>query len=131
MNSAIESIIQITFSRSNEGSIHFGQVVEALLSAGVESYWVDYRACRTTYYLPNGQTYSLDMVAPQAGIARAFSAPDIQAAIRAAQQGEVLYPEFKRRSQAAGCIGYMVWLQGRHVSYYGRNGEAHIERFPD
>ena len=53
------------------------------------------------------------------------------AAIRAAQQGEVLYPEFKRRSQAAGCIGYMAWLQGRHVNYYGRNGEAHIERFPD
>ncbi|MGG5872250.1 hypothetical protein [Pseudomonas peli] len=131
MSNAIESIIQITFSRSNEGSIHFGQVVEALLAAGVESYWVDYRACRATYYLPSGQTHSLGMDAPEAGIDRPFSAPAIQAAIRAAQQGEVLYPEFKRRSQAAGCIGYMAWLQGRHVSYFGRNGETHIERFPD
>ena len=40
-------------------------------------------------------------------------------------------PEFKKLSQAGGCVGYMVWLAGRHVTYYGRRGETHVELFPD
>jgi hypothetical protein len=43
----------------------------------------------------------------------------------------VMYPEFKRLSQRAGCVGYVVWIAGRHVSYHGRRGEVHVERFPD
>ena len=31
---------------------------------------------------------------------------------------------------SAGCIGYMVWIAGRHVSYFGRQGEVYIEPFP-
>ena len=42
-----------------------------------------------------------------------------------------MYPEFKKLSRQAGCIGYTVWIAGRHVSYYGRKGETHVERFPD
>jgi hypothetical protein len=42
-----------------------------------------------------------------------------------------MYPEFKRLSEQAGCIGYIVWITGRHVTYFGRNGETHVERFPD
>jgi hypothetical protein len=30
-----------------------------------------------------------------------------------------------------GCVGYTVWMAGRHVSYYGRKGETYIERFPE
>jgi hypothetical protein len=43
----------------------------------------------------------------------------------------VMYPEFKKLSQQAGCVGYTVWIAGRHVTYVGRRGETHIERFPD
>ncbi len=34
-------------------------------------------------------------------------------------------------NQVAGCVAYTVWVTGQHVSYFGRNGETHIERFPD
>lgn len=131
MDRAIDSVIKETLDSSNAGRIHFGQVVVNLLGVGVESYNVDYRACRATYYMPGGDTLTLTMEKPTIGIAGQFSAPAIKTAILGAQRGEVKYPEFKRLSQAAGCIGYTVWLTGRHVAYYGRNGEIHVEYFPD
>ena len=42
-----------------------------------------------------------------------------------------MYPEFKKLSQAGGCVGYVVWIAGRHVTYVGRKGETHVEKFPD
>ncbi len=130
-NDSCRALIQSTFTASNNGSIHFGQVIGQLISAGVEAYQVDYRAGRATYYLPNGATFDLDFTRPQQGIADTFDVAAIRAAIRGAQQGTVMYPEFKVLSQQAGCIGYTVWIAGRHVSYFGRRGEVHIERFPD
>jgi uncharacterized protein YbcV (DUF1398 family) len=52
------------------------------------------------------------------------------AAILGAQQGRVMYPEFKLLLQQAGCVGYTVSIAGRNVAYLGRRGETHIERFP-
>lgn len=124
-------VIQQTFTASNNGAIHFGQVIGQLASVGVEAYQVDYRAGRATYYLPSGDTIDLDFARPEHGIAEVFSVEALRAAISGAQQGQVMYPEFKRLSQQAGCIGYTVWIAGRHVSYVGRRGEVHIERFPD
>jgi len=131
MEASTVTAIKEAFAGSNEGRMHFGQVVATLMQAGIESYHADYRAQRISYYLPNGETLNLDMHAPQTDIAEHFDADALVAAIRAAQRGEVMYPEFKHRSQAAGCIGYIVWISGRHVTYFGRNGETHIERFPN
>lgn len=65
-------------------------------------------------------------------ITRASSCPaPIPAATRGAQAGRVKYLEFKRLSQVAGCASYTVWIAGRHVMYYGRQGKMHVERFPD
>lgn len=130
MKPAVETLIRHIFQQSGDGRMHFGQVVAALLEAGVESYGVDYRAARVTYFLPDGDTLDLALEGEPAAVAGAFSAEALIAAIRAAQRGDVMYPQFKKLSQAAGCIGYTVWLSGRHVSYYGRNGEVHIEHFP-
>lgn len=115
---------------SSEGRLHFGQVVALMQQAGVEAYWADYRTRRTTYYLPDGETHSLELAMPDVVIAADFDVGAIQAAIRGAQQGTVAYPEFKRLSCAAGCVGYTVWIAGRHASYYGRKGDTHVERFP-
>lgn len=131
MEPAIQSIICETLNASNEGRIHFGQVVGNLVSAGVESYAVDYRASRVTYYMPSRETLTLELQVPKADIATEFSGAGIKAAILGAQRGEVMYPEFKQLSQTAGCVGYTVWLAGRHVVYYGRKGETHIEQFPN
>jgi len=131
MHATTERLIRDTLQASNEGRMHFGQVIGSLIDAGVESYAVDYRACRASYYLPEGAPLTLDTDAPEVPIGRPFDAAAMVAAIRGAQAGKVMYPEFKRLSQAAGCVGYTVWIAGRHVSYHGRRGETHVENFPD
>ena len=131
MNEITLSTIRATFEASNKGSIHFGQVIGQLVDAGVESYHVDYRSGRTTYYLPDGSTADFEFERPQHGIADAFDGDVLRAAILGAQEGRVMYPEFKSLSQGAGCAAYTVWIVGRHVVYIGRRGETHIERFPD
>ncbi len=131
MNESTRATIQATFDASNQGTIHFGQVISQLVSAGVESYHVDYRSGRATYYLPDGTTVDFTFEHPQHGIADAFDGDAVRAAILGAQEGRVMYPEFKRLSQQAGCVGYTVWIAGRHVTYLGRRGETHVERFPN
>lgn len=131
MDESILSTIRNTFEASNQGRIHFGQVIGQLVEVGVESYHVDYRSGRTTYYLPDGSTADFNFERPPHAIADAFDGAAVHAAIVGAQQGRVMYPEFKILSQRAGCVAYTVWITGRYVVYLGRRGEAHIERFPD
>lgn len=131
MNHETIASIEHTFAASNEGNIHFGQVVGQLIQAGVEAYHVDYRGRRATYYMPNGEFHAIDTGEPELQPAEEFSPEGLIAAILGAQAGAVKYPEFKRLSQAAGCASYTVWIAGRHVTYFGRKGEAHIEKFPD
>ncbi|MES2190683.1 MAG: DUF1398 family protein [Pseudomonadota bacterium] len=115
---------------SYAGTIGFGEVVMGLMLAGVESYFADYRTATTTYYLPSGENRSLKLAVPPVSIPDEFDAAAVQAAIRGAQAGKVKYPEFMALSMAAGCVGYIVWISGRHVCYFGRKGQTHIEPFP-
>ena len=115
---------------SKDGSAHFPDIVAALAGVGVESYFADYRANATTYYLPDGQTHAVALAPPDVAIADGFDAEAVLQAIRGAQSGRVMYPEFLRLSRAAGCVGYVVWIAGRHVTYFGRRGEMHVEHFP-
>jgi uncharacterized protein YbcV (DUF1398 family) len=114
---------------SSLGKLHFGEVLRRLDAAGVESYHADYRDGQTRYYLPGGETTAV-LLGHHPPIGEAFDAAALQEAIRGSQRGEVLYPEFVQRSCAAGCVGYVVWIAGRHVTYFGRRGEQHVERFP-
>lgn len=116
--------------RSHEGTIDFGSVVVKLTAAGVESYHADYRRGETTYYTAAGASHVITTAPDETPIADAFVAADVQAAVRGAQRGEVRYPEFVRRTRAAGCVGYVVWLAGRQVQYFGRRGEIHVEHMP-
>jgi uncharacterized protein YbcV (DUF1398 family) len=131
MNENTRVVIQSIFEASNQGRIHFGEVIAHLIDAQVESYNVDYRSGRTTYYLPDGTTLDFGFERPPEGIAETFDGNAVRAAILGAQQGRVMYPEFKQLSQRAGCVGYTVWIVGRHVTYHGRRGETHVERFPN
>jgi uncharacterized protein YbcV (DUF1398 family) len=54
----------------------------------------------------------------------------VVAAIRGAQTDTIRYPEFMKRSAAAGVIAYWAFLSGRKVIYFGRKGELHVEEFP-
>ena len=130
MNDATRQTIERCARSSKDGSAHFPDIVAALAGVDVESYFADYRADVTTYYLPDGSTHAVALVPPDVAIADAFDAAGVQQAIRGAQSGRVMYPEFLRLSRAAGCVGYVTWIAGRHVSYFGRRGETHVERFP-
>lgn len=99
--------------------------------AHVESYQVDYRSGRTTYFLAVEEAFGLVGARLATAIGRPFDVAALRTAILGTQQGKVLYPQFKRLSQAAGCVGCRVWITGRHVTYWGRQGEVHVERFPD
>ena len=131
MKQDTQATILTAANGSAEGRLHFGQVIELMLQAGVESYMADYRARRTTYYMPDGETFEVAMDDGRIDVARAFSADGVRAAVRGAQQGILMYPEFKRLTGSAGCVGYAVWIEGRRVDYFGRKGETHVERFPD
>ena len=131
MDENTRAVIQATFEVSNQGRIHFGEVLARLGGVQVESYHVDYRSGRATGYMPDGSTLDFGFERPAQGIAETFDGDAVRAAIVGAQQGRVMYPEFKRLSQRAGCVGYTVWIVGRHVRYLGRRGESHVERFPD
>lgn len=131
MNTHSEQLIRDAAKGSSEGRLHFGQVLGMLTEAGVESYLVDYRAQRTSYHVKHGSPLEIETPMPDAPIADQWDVAALQAAIRGSQQGVVRYPEFKLLSKQAGCVGYVVWLAGRHVTYFGRRGEQHVERFPN
>jgi uncharacterized protein YbcV (DUF1398 family) len=131
MQDSTRAAIRTTFDASNAGTIHFGEVIGRLVALGVESYHVDYRAGRSTYFMPDGASLDLPFNGPSGPVADAFDAAAVRAAVVDAQQGRVMYPQFKELTRQAGCAGYTVWIAGRHVSYFGRRGETHVERFPD
>jgi uncharacterized protein YbcV (DUF1398 family) len=130
IDTTVQAVIEECAIRSHEGSIDFATVVAKLTAVGVESYHADYRHKETTYYLPGGETYVIKLSPPSVSIAGQFDVKGIHDAIRGAQCGEVRYQEFMRLTMASGCIGYIVWVAGRHVQYLGRRGEVHTEHFP-
>ena len=115
---------------SAAGRIHFGEVVARLMAAGVERYHADYSRRENTYYWPDGNSCVVPMEHEPATIAAEFSAEGVEGAVRQAQRGEIMYPEFTRQVLAAGCVGYFVQISGKCVQYFGRNGEVHTEWFP-
>jgi uncharacterized protein YbcV (DUF1398 family) len=129
MDSSVTDVLEQCAHDAYAGSIGFDTVVERLAGVGIEAYLADFRARTTTYYLPGGDIHVLTLRTPAIAIPGAFDEQLLQAAIRGAQSGEVKYPEFLGRAMGAGCVGYVVWIAGQHVSYFGRRGELHVEPF--
>jgi uncharacterized protein YbcV (DUF1398 family) len=115
---------------TQQGKMTFPQVVKGLLEVGVESYLVDFATKQKTHYLTDGTTHTVPMILNPDPIAVEFDGAGLVAAIRGAQADTVRYPEFVKRSTAAGVIGYWAFLTGKRVIYFGRKGEQHIEEFP-
>lgn len=130
MDPETRAVIEAGVAASLAGSGNFGEHVAALMRRGVESYRVDFRQRSSSYFMPSGEAHSVPLNTVEAPIADAFDQPAIVAAIRGSQQGVVKFPEFVERVMGAGCVGYIVWIAGRHVAYFGRRGETHLEQFP-
>jgi uncharacterized protein YbcV (DUF1398 family) len=116
---------------TQQGKMTFPQVVQGLLEVGVESYLVDFATKQKTHYLEDGTTHTVPMILEPGPIVAEFDGIRLVAAIRGAQEDTVRYPEFVKRSTAAGVIGYWAFLSGKRVVYFGRKGEQHIEEFPN
>ncbi len=129
MTSELQQLIEISMKNSHRTPGGFGALIGTLAAHGIESYRVDFREGSATHFLPSGASHRVSLAESQGAIADAFDDAALAAAIRAAQAGELLYPEFVERSQRAGCIGYAVWIAGRKVAYFGRRGETHVEYF--
>jgi len=124
-------IIVETARATLAGTIAFPEVVAKLLAAGVEYYHVDYVTLRKTFYGASGGIVisPIDYEGLPA-VAADFDAKRLRAAILDSQQHGQKYRDFTRRVMEAGVQGYFAFLRGKRVTYLGRTGDQHTERFP-
>lgn len=130
MNAEQTAAIRACVAASLAGTLQFPQIVQQLISIGVERYHADYSRQETTYYLTSGESLVVEVPHEAQPTAMEFSASAVEQAVRQSQRGEHSYRDFVRKTQAAGCVGYFVQLTGRRVIYFGRCGESHVELFP-
>jgi uncharacterized protein YbcV (DUF1398 family) len=123
-------IMRHALHESESGKLTFPEVIAALAAENIEGYHKDLIRREVTYYLADGRTHTEPMTLPARPIPEAFSADALISAIRAAQSDEVRYPEFITRAMQAGTAAYRVFIPGRRVLYFGRQGDLHIEHFP-
>lgn len=131
MDITTQKVIEESVAASYAGTRDFPTHVATVADRGIESYRVDFRQLASTYFLPSGEWHTVRMPAHPTPIQDSFDAAQIIGAIRAIQQQRIQYREFVDRVMSAGCVGYVTWIAGRHVTYFGRRGEVHVERFLD
>jgi uncharacterized protein YbcV (DUF1398 family) len=131
MDARVVSVMEECSKASDESALTFPQVVGKLMEAGIEWYHADLLRSEKTYYMPDGESRAIPNAAVSRAPARQFSAPAVDAAVRAIQAQSIDYKEFCERIGAAGCVGYFVSFPGRQAIYFGRTGESHIEPFPN
>jgi len=113
------------------GTITFPEVVGRLLETGVEYYHVDYVALRKTFYSADGEVITTSILYEGLPpVAADFDAAQLRAAILDSQRHSLPYRDFTRRAMEAGVQGYIAFLRGQRVTYWGRAGDQHTEWFP-
>ena len=132
MSEPLTATAQRCLDAAYAGTMDFPTIVRALIEAGFEGYDVDYRRGTSTYFLASGESVQLTLPTSDAHVAAAFSAPDVERAVREAQTKApgYTYAGFSAKVKAAGCAGYMVSFLGKRVVYFGRTAETHVEHFP-
>ena len=114
-----------------DGSIPFPEVVRRLMETGVEYYHVDYVALQKTYYSASGEIIKTPITYEGLpAVSADFNADALRMAIFDSQQNGQHYRNFTTRAINAGVQGYMAFLRGQRVTYWGRNGDQHTEWFP-
>jgi uncharacterized protein YbcV (DUF1398 family) len=126
------SIAETCLHAAHDGSLSFPEIVGKLVAAGFEGYTVDCRRNSQTFYLPDGDSVTMDMQPSAGNVAAAFDATEVARLVRWAQANpaDYSYVAFCEKAKAAGCAGYLVSFPGRRVVYFGRTAEIHVEHFP-
>ena len=63
-------------------------------------------------------------------VAPEFDTAALRANILDSQRNGQKYREFTQRAMAGGVQGYIAFLRGKRVTYWGRTGDQHTEWFP-
>lgn len=128
-----EAVARACLKGAESDAMTFPQIVGTLLDAGFESYAVDLRRARATYYRPDGEAIELATHRVEASVAPVLDTSLLQAAIGEAQRlaPGYSYRGFCEKAALAGCAGYVVSFSGRRALYIGRTAETHMEHFPD
>ena len=114
-----------------DGSMAFAEIVGRLIETGVEYYHVDYVALQKTFYSATGEMIKTPITYENLpSIAADFDVDALKAAILDSQQNRQHYKDFSKRVMNAGVQGYMAFLRGKRVTYWGRGGDNHTEWFP-
>lgn len=125
MDSCVKRVIERCSNALNQGCVSLAQVIDKLGEAGIESCHADYRIPALVFYAADGDSYDLPLPMPGEPIAAGFDRPALQSALEAASGGVLGFPEFKRCTLEAGCVGFFIWLDGWHATFLGRHGEIH------
>ncbi|HEY6465215.1 MAG TPA: DUF1398 family protein [Candidatus Acidoferrales bacterium] len=124
------SVIQDALEKALERKITFPEIIATLTKEGIESYHVDFLRNEVRYYTKGGESLVVNASFVHRGVAGEFSAEKLEAINRKVQAGEAFYADFVRQGTAAGCACYVVYLNGKLVRYFGRDGGEHIQHFP-
>ncbi|MBL9154783.1 MAG: DUF1398 family protein [Verrucomicrobiales bacterium] len=113
------------------GTMPFPEIVGKLIEVGVEYYHVDYVTLRKTFYSTTGDVVISPITyegLPE--VSKDFDRNSLRAAIYDSQHNGQHYRDFTIRAIKAGVQGYIAFLRGRRVTYWGRVGDQHTEWFP-
>lgn len=125
------TVIHTAAAATLAGTMPFPQVVEALLATGVEYYHVDYVSACKRFYDAAGACVVTPVVYPDLPpVAAELDVEALRANIHDSQQRDQPYHAFTTRAMNAGVIGYIAFLRGHRVTYFGRRGDQHTEWFP-
>lgn len=126
-----KTTIQSVIDRALEKAITFPEILATLQKEGVESYHVDFLRNEFRYYARNGESLATDVALVHDGVAPAFSTEKLENINKRVQSGQAWYPDLVKEGAAAGCAYYIVYLHGRKVRYFGRDGDEYIQYFPN
>ena len=132
MDAQLRMIAETCLNASYDKSMAFPEIVGTLIEAGFEGYVVDYRCGTTTYFLPDGDSVTLENRPSEGSVAPLFDGAGVASQVKWAQANpsDYSYAAFCKNVKAFGCAGYMVSFPGRRVLYFGRTAETHVEHFP-
>jgi len=125
-------IIDELTERSLAGTITFPEQIKELIANNIERYSVDLAGLTKSAYDINGESYihSFSFDPGTSAVAEHFDVQALKDAILDSQKGVTTYQRFLHRAMAAGCCFYEVFITGKKVIYFGRNGDLHTEYFP-
>lgn len=125
-----ETLIRSVIDKALARAMAFPEVLAALQKEGIESYHVDFLRNEFRYYGESGEYLVVNPGLVHGEVAGEFSADKLESINKRVQAGQAGFVDFVREGPAAGCAYYIVFLNGRKVRYFGRDGDEHVQYFP-